>query len=72
MEPALMGAIIIACCFAAGVFSDSPKKRDDHGSARCARAGIGRTRRSRTNASCARTRSEASSATRTDGTDRNV
>lgn len=72
MEPALMGAIIIACCFAAGVFSDSPKKRDDHGSARRARAGIGHTRRSRTNASNARTRSEANSATRADGTDCNV
>lgn len=27
MDPALMGAIIIACCFAAGVFETGRKKK---------------------------------------------
>lgn len=27
MDPALMGIVIIACCFAAGTFSSSTKRR---------------------------------------------
>lgn len=41
MDPALMGAIVIACCFAAGVFetgrrnsSSSPSKRNEGSSDR--------------------------------------
>ena len=28
MDPAIMGAIVIACCFAAGVFESGRRKKD--------------------------------------------